>query len=90
MFEKLELLAPDAIIGIMALFREDQAPNKVDLSVGVYQDEKEAYTRTHRPGKVYEPNSAAGKQYDDYYAIFKRIYPGLKDISHSIFETFRT
>ena len=39
MFEKLELLAPDAIIGIMALFREDQAPNKVDLSVGVYQDE---------------------------------------------------
>ena len=39
MFEKLELLAPDAIIGIMALFREDRAPNKVDLSVGVYQDE---------------------------------------------------
>lgn len=39
MFEKLELLAPDAIIGIMALFRADQAPNKVDLSVGVYQDE---------------------------------------------------
>ncbi|MDH3419665.1 MAG: aspartate/tyrosine/aromatic aminotransferase [Gammaproteobacteria bacterium] len=39
MFEKLELLAPDAIIGIMALFREDQAPNKVDLSVGVYQDD---------------------------------------------------
>jgi len=38
-FEKLELLAPDAIIGIMALFREDQAPNKVDLSVGVYQDD---------------------------------------------------
>lgn len=39
MFEKLESLAPDAIIGIMALFREDQHPRKVDLSVGVYQDE---------------------------------------------------
>ncbi len=39
MFEKLQLLAPDAIIGIMALFREDQDPRKVDLSVGVYQDE---------------------------------------------------
>jgi len=38
-FEKLELLAPDAIIGIMALFRQDQDPRKVDLSVGVYQDE---------------------------------------------------
>jgi len=38
-FEKFELLAPDAIIGIMTLFREDQAADKVDLSVGVYQDE---------------------------------------------------
>jgi aspartate aminotransferase len=38
-FEKLELLAPDAIIGIMALFRQDQDPRKVDLSVGVFQDE---------------------------------------------------
>ncbi|HSG65898.1 MAG TPA: amino acid aminotransferase [Gammaproteobacteria bacterium] len=40
MFEKLELLAPDAIIGIMALFRQDQDSRKVDLSVGVYQDER--------------------------------------------------
>lgn len=40
MFEKLELLAPDAIIGIMALFRQDRDPRKVDLSVGVYQDER--------------------------------------------------
>jgi len=38
-FDKLEPLAPDAIIGIMALFRQDQDPRKVDLSVGVYQDE---------------------------------------------------
>jgi len=38
-FEKLELLAPDAIIGIMALFRQDQDPRKVDLSVGVFQDD---------------------------------------------------
>jgi len=37
--ESLEQLPPDAIIGIMALFREDGAPGKVDLSVGVYQDE---------------------------------------------------
>lgn len=40
MFEKLELLAPDAIIGIMALFRQDQNARKVDLSVGVFQDEQ--------------------------------------------------
>ena len=39
MFQTLEPLPPDAIIGIMALFRQDEDPRKVDLSVGVYQDE---------------------------------------------------
>lgn len=39
MFESLKVLPPDAIIGIMALFRADQDPRKVDLSVGVYQDD---------------------------------------------------
>ena len=39
MFQSLKLLPPDAIIGVMTLFREDDDPRKVDLSVGVYQDE---------------------------------------------------
>ena len=39
MFETLTALPRDAILGIMALFREDQDPGKIDLSVGVYQDE---------------------------------------------------
>ena len=39
MFETLEELPRDAILGIMALYREDQDPGKIDLSVGVYQDE---------------------------------------------------
>lgn len=39
MFESLQRLPPDAIIGIMALFRADQSDDKVDLSVGVYQDD---------------------------------------------------
>lgn len=39
MFETLEALPGDAILGIMALFREDQYPGKIDLSVGVYQNE---------------------------------------------------
>jgi len=37
-FEKLKLQPPDAIIGIMGMFRADPAPTKVDLSVGVFQD----------------------------------------------------
>jgi aspartate aminotransferase len=38
-FESLKALPADAILGIMALFRADPNPRKVDLSVGVYQDE---------------------------------------------------
>jgi aspartate aminotransferase len=38
-FETLKPLPPDAILGIMTLFRADPSPDKIDLSVGVYQDE---------------------------------------------------
>lgn len=37
-FEALEKLPDDPILGVMALFRQDSAPNKVDLSAGVYKD----------------------------------------------------
>ena len=39
MFETLEQLPPDAIIGIMAMYRADDSERKVDLSVGVFQDD---------------------------------------------------
>jgi aspartate aminotransferase len=38
-FETLKPLPPDAILGIMTLFRADPHAGKIDLSVGVYQDE---------------------------------------------------
>ena len=37
--DSLKTIPSDAILGIMQLFRADPDPNKVDLSVGVYQDE---------------------------------------------------
>ncbi len=39
MFESMQPLPPDAILGIMTLFRADPHPGKIDLSVGVYQDD---------------------------------------------------
>jgi aspartate aminotransferase len=39
-FETLKPLPPDAILGVMTLFRADPTPGKIDLSVGVYQDEQ--------------------------------------------------
>jgi aspartate aminotransferase len=38
MFEHLETLPPDPILGLSVAFREDESTDKVDLSVGVYKD----------------------------------------------------
>ncbi len=42
MFASLDALAPDPILGLLASFREDSNPLKVDLGVGVYRDESGA------------------------------------------------
>ena len=39
MFERLESVIPDPILGLMAAFRADPDPRKVDLGVGVYRDD---------------------------------------------------
>lgn len=39
MFESLDRLIPDPILGLMAAYRADGDPGKVDLGVGVYRDE---------------------------------------------------
>jgi len=38
MFERLERIPEDPILGLMAAFRADSQPDKVDLGVGVYRD----------------------------------------------------
>ena len=39
MFETLETLKPDPILGLIAAYREDPRDGKVDLGAGVYRDE---------------------------------------------------
>lgn len=39
MFEHLQLIPPDPLLGIIDKFNKDTNPNKIDLGVGVYKDE---------------------------------------------------
>ncbi|MEX2654585.1 MAG: amino acid aminotransferase [Acidimicrobiia bacterium] len=39
MFERLDSVPPDPILGLIERFRDDPSPDKVDLGVGVYRDE---------------------------------------------------
>jgi len=38
LFESLQLLPPDAIIGLIAEYKNDPREPKVDLGIGVYRD----------------------------------------------------
>ena len=40
MFESLQMLPPDAILGLIAEYANDDRPNKIDLGVGVYRTAK--------------------------------------------------
>ncbi|HEY7995407.1 MAG TPA: amino acid aminotransferase [Steroidobacteraceae bacterium] len=40
MFEHLELISADPILGLMAAFRADPEARKVDLGIGVYRDDR--------------------------------------------------
>ena len=40
MFEQLQLITADSILGLMAAFRADPEARKVDLGVGVYRDDR--------------------------------------------------
>jgi aspartate aminotransferase len=40
MFERLEAVIPDPILRLMAAYRQDPDPRKVDLGIGVYRDDR--------------------------------------------------
>jgi len=40
MFERLNAVPPDPILGILSAFAADPSPKKIDLGIGVYRDEK--------------------------------------------------
>jgi aspartate aminotransferase len=40
MFERLEPITVDPILGVMAAYRADQDPRKVDLGIGVYRNDR--------------------------------------------------
>ena len=59
------------------------------IGIGIYKDEKEAYQRTYHTSYVCEPDMNNKVLYDDYYHIYKNLYPDLKNINNNIYERFR-
>ena len=57
------------------------------LGLGLYADMDAAYNRVKRTGRVYNPRLDLTEKYRRYYTIYKQMYPALRSISHSLFET---
>jgi xylulokinase len=60
------------------------------IGLGIYQDEQDALQRTYKEGRIYEPDLNRKKAYEDYYRIFKKLQPSLKEVNHDIFDRFKS
>jgi xylulokinase len=48
------------------------------IGTGVYRNEAEAYKRTYKPGKVYEPDMKTHGKYRELFGKFEQLYPSLR------------
>jgi len=60
------------------------------IGLGLYQDEQDAWQRTYKEGRIYEPDRDRQEAYEDYYRIFKKLQPSLKEVNHAIFDRFKS
>ena len=65
-------------------------PYLAGIGLGLYKDENDAFQQTYKEGQIFEPDPDRQKQYEDYYRIFKKMYPSLKEVNHDIFNRFKS
>jgi xylulokinase len=57
--------------------------------VGLYKDLDEAVSRVQKPGEIFEPDLKLTSVYQEYFEIYKEIYPALKPVNKRIYDRFR-
>ncbi len=60
------------------------------IGVGLYQDEEDAFHHVKRSGQTYYPDSHRAAQYQQWFQIYRDIYPATKAINHRLFKEFTT
>jgi xylulokinase len=59
------------------------------IGLGLYNNLDEAYDRVRKSDRIYEPNKANTERYAELYKIYKTVYPALKPVNHSLFESVK-
>jgi xylulokinase len=59
------------------------------IGLGVYKNEKDAASSCSKKSKIYYPEAKMNQKYVEYFEIYKKIYPALKEVNGDIFNSFR-
>lgn len=59
------------------------------IGTGVYRDEKDAFGHVFKSGCSYRPDIDSNNKYNDFYSIYKCLYPSLKQINSMISHKFK-
>lgn len=59
------------------------------IGTGIYRDEMDAFRHIFKKGYCYSPDILTYKKYDEYFSIYKSLYPSLKHINGDIFQKFK-
>ena len=56
------------------------------IGVGLYRDEQDAFDRTYKAGRIFEPDPEMTERYREGYEIFKELYPALRNVHAHLHE----
>ena len=60
------------------------------IGVGLYADEQDAYEHVRRDGVTYQPDAQRAAKYQDWFPIYRDLYPSMKEVNHRLFKESTT
>ncbi len=60
------------------------------IGIGLYQDEEDAYEHVRRSGPIYHPDPQRSARYQQWFPIYRELYPATKTVNHRLFKEFTT
>ena len=58
------------------------------IGIGLYVDEEDAFQHVYKPGQIYEPDPSQVQKYQEWFQVYRQLYPALKLINHQLFAHF--
>lgn len=60
------------------------------IGVGLYQNEEDAYHHVQCGGRTFQPDAQRAAKYQQWFPIYRDLYPATKAVNHRLFKEFTT